>query len=116
MVWGQWKGQIEGRRRRCGGKGLISNDAPQEKKVPAAPDITNYKASNRQKKMLVDFKTKVVDLPLLCGKNIGQSGQRGLEVGFPDPCFELDIRICLGTNHPIFRYTKGDQKMKSKIN
>jgi hypothetical protein len=64
--------------------------------------------------MLVDFKTKVVDLPLLCGKNIGQNGQRGLEVGFPDPCFELDIRSFLGTNHPILRYTKVDQNMKNK--
>jgi hypothetical protein len=50
MVWGQWMGQIEERRRRCGGKGLKSNDAPQGKKIPAAPDITNYKASHRQKK------------------------------------------------------------------
>jgi hypothetical protein len=30
------------------------------------------------------FRTKVVGLPLLCGQNIGQSGQRGQEVGFSD--------------------------------
>jgi hypothetical protein len=34
------------------------------------------------------FKTKVVGLPLLCGKNIGQSWQRGQEVGFSDTFFE----------------------------
>jgi hypothetical protein len=50
MVRGQRKGQIEGRRRRYGGKGLKSNDAPQGKKIPAALDIANYKASHRQKK------------------------------------------------------------------
>ena len=66
------------------------------------------------KKVGLDFKTKVVGLPLLCGKNIGQSGQRGLEVGFPDPIFELEIRKVLGTNHSILRYTKVDLNMKNK--
>jgi hypothetical protein len=63
---------------------------------------------------LIGFKTEVVGLPLLCGKNIGQSGQRGLEVGFPDPIFELEIRNFVGTNHSILRYTKVDQNMKNK--
>jgi hypothetical protein len=37
-----------------------------------------------------------------------------LEVGFPDPIFELEIRKILGTNHSILRYTKVDQNMKNK--
>ena len=40
---------------------------------------------------LVDFQTKVIGLPLLCGKNIGQSRQRDLEVGVSDPLFFSDI-------------------------
>ncbi len=38
-----------------------------------------------QKKNLLHPKTKVVGHHLLCGENTGQSGQRGLEVGFSEP-------------------------------
>jgi hypothetical protein len=67
----------------------------------------------QSKKCLIDFKTKVVGLPLFCGKTIGQNGQRGLEVGFSDPIFEGDIRTFLGTNLPILGYMKGDQNMEN---
>jgi hypothetical protein len=40
-------------------------------------------------KCLIGSQTKVVDLHLLCGKNIGQSGQRGSEVGFSDPFLKV---------------------------
>ncbi len=46
--------------------------------------------SHRQK-VLIDSKTEVVGLPLLCGENIGQSGQRGFEVDFSDPFLKFAL-------------------------
>jgi hypothetical protein len=52
-----------------GGREGGMNNAPQEFVfLQATPDIAKYQ---------VDFKTEVVDLPLLSGENIGQIGQRG---------------------------------------
>ena len=39
----------------------------------------------------------------MCGGNIGQRGQRRLEVGFLDPILKTYIGTCLGTNSPHVR-------------
>ncbi len=54
----------------------------------------------------------------MCGENIGQRGQRRLEVGFLDPILKTEIGTCLGTKSPHVRVherTKGDQAKHEKL-
>jgi hypothetical protein len=48
------------------------------------PRHRDFTRAHTVKKCLVNFKTEVVGLPLLCGENTVQIGQWGLEAAFSD--------------------------------